>query len=203
MIDDDGVAVPLTIPRQKGETDLAIKEVVVAGRRYVLCRNEEQARKDADTRAALLAGLQRKLAQGDKALAGNAGYRRFLTDPTCDGFRIDAAKVAADARYDGLFVLRTNTKLSALRWCCISQLLAVEAGFIAAKTMLATRPIFHRTDATIAGHILTCSSNCSWLRRMADWCRQDLWRLRVRPPIALRDTRSGWKAIVPAVALAA
>src|SRR5208337_245759 len=115
VIDDDGVAVPLTIPRQKGETDLAIKEVVVAGRRYVLCRNEEQARKDADTRAALLAGLQRKLAQGDKALVGNAGYRRFLTDPAGDGFTIDAAKVAADARYDGLFVLRTNTKLSALQ----------------------------------------------------------------------------------------
>jgi transposase len=45
VIDDDGVAVPLTIPRQKGETDLAIKDVVVAGRRYVLCRNAEQARK--------------------------------------------------------------------------------------------------------------------------------------------------------------
>jgi len=154
VIDDDGVAVPLTIPRQKGETDLAIKEVVVAGRRYVLCRNEEQARKDADTRAALLAGLQRKLAQGDKALVGNAGYRRFLTDPAGDGFTIDAAKVAADARYDGLFVLRTNTKLSALQVVLrYRNLLAVEQGFLAAKTLLATRPIFHRTDATIRGHI--------------------------------------------------
>ena len=36
VIDDDGVAVPLTIPRQKGETDLAIKDVVLSGRRYVL-----------------------------------------------------------------------------------------------------------------------------------------------------------------------
>jgi hypothetical protein len=43
VIDDDGVAVPLTIPRQKGETDLAIKDVVVSGRRYVLARNPEQA----------------------------------------------------------------------------------------------------------------------------------------------------------------
>jgi hypothetical protein len=154
VIDDDGVTVPLTIPRQKGETDLAIKQVVVAGRRYVLCRNEEQARRDADTRTALLAGLERKLAQGDKALVGNAGYRRFLADPAGDGFTIDAAKVAADARYDGLFVLRTNTKLSApqvvLRY---RNLLAVEQGFLAAKTLLATRPIFHRTDAAIRGHI--------------------------------------------------
>jgi Transposase DDE domain len=44
-IEDDGVAVPLVIPRQKGETQLAIKEITLKGRRYVLCRNEEEARK--------------------------------------------------------------------------------------------------------------------------------------------------------------
>ena len=154
VIDDDGAAVPLTIPRQKGETDLAIKDVVVAGRRYVLCRNEEQARKDAETRTALLAGLERKLMQGDKALVGNAGYRRFLADPAGEGFTIDAAKVAADARFDGLFVLRTNTKLTALQVVLrYRNLLAVEQGFLAAKTLLATRPIFHRTDAAVRGHI--------------------------------------------------
>jgi transposase len=154
VIDDDGVAVPLTIPRQKGETDLAIKDVVVAGRRYVLCRNAEQTRQDADTRTALLAGLERKLTQGDKALVGNAGYRRFLADPTGDGFAIDAAKVEADARFDGLFVLRTNTKLTALQVVLrYRNSLAVEEGFLVAKTLLATRPIFHRTDAAIRGHI--------------------------------------------------
>ena len=154
VIDDDGVAVPLTIPRQKGETDLAIKDVVLGGRRYVLCRNAEQARKDAETRTALLAGLERKLTQGDKALVGNAGYRRFLADPAGEGFTIDAAKVEADARFDGLFVLRTNTKLTALQVVLrYRNLLAVEEGFLAAKTLLATRPIFHRTDAAIRGHI--------------------------------------------------
>jgi Transposase DDE domain len=154
VIDDDGVAVPLTIPRQKGETDLAVKEVVLGGRRYVLARNPEQARKDAETRTALLAGLERKLTQGDKALVGNAGYRRFLADPAGEGFTIDAAKVEADARYDGLFVLRTNTKLTALQVVLrYRNLLAVEQSFLAAKTLLATRPIFHRTDAAIRGHI--------------------------------------------------
>jgi hypothetical protein len=154
VIDDDGVAVPLTIPRQKGETDLAVKDVVLGGRRYVLARNPEQARKDAETRTALLAGLERKLTQGDKALVGNAGYRRFLADPAGEGFTIDAAKVEADARYDGLFVLRTNTKLTALQVVLrYRNLLAVEQSFLAAKTLLATRPIFHRTDAAIRGHI--------------------------------------------------
>jgi hypothetical protein len=51
VIDDDGVAVPLVIPRQKGETQLAVTETTIAGRRYVICRNEEEARKDAQARA--------------------------------------------------------------------------------------------------------------------------------------------------------
>ncbi len=154
VLEDDGVAVPLVIPRQKGETDLAVKDVEVAGRRYVVGRNEEEARKDAETRAALVASLERKLAQGDKALVANAGYRRFLSAPAGNGFAIDPAKVAADAQFDGVFVLRTNMKLSALAVVLrYRNLLAVEQSFLAAKTLLATRPVFHRTDAAIRGHI--------------------------------------------------
>lgn len=154
VLEDDGVAVPLVIPRQKGETDLAVKNVEVAGRRYVVCRNEEEARKDAETRTALIANLERKLAQGDKALVANAGYRRFLSAPAGNGFAIDPDKVAADAQFDGVFVLRTNMKLSALAVVLrYRNLLAVEQSFLAAKTLLATRPVFHRTDAAIRGHI--------------------------------------------------
>jgi hypothetical protein len=43
---------------EKGETQLAIKEATLKGRRYVLCRNEEKPRKDADRRAASLAGFE-------------------------------------------------------------------------------------------------------------------------------------------------
>jgi hypothetical protein len=114
VLHDDGAAVPLTIPRQKGETDLAVKEVRVEGRRYIVCRNDEQARKDAETRATVLAGLQRKLSGGAKGLVGNKGYRRFLAAPGNDGFAIDPAKVEADAQFDGIFVLRTSLSMSAL-----------------------------------------------------------------------------------------
>ncbi len=48
VLHDDGAAVPLTIPRQSGETDLAVTEVKIEGRRYIVCRNEEEARKDAE-----------------------------------------------------------------------------------------------------------------------------------------------------------
>jgi hypothetical protein len=154
VIDDDGVAVPLVIPRQKGQTQLAIKDVTIAGRRYVLCRSEEEANKDAEARAAILVALERKLAEGDKALVGNTGFRRFLGSPKGEGFTIDPAKVDADARFDGLFVLRTNTRLSALQVVLrYRNLLAVEDAFKTTKALLATRPIFHKTDAAIRGHV--------------------------------------------------
>jgi hypothetical protein len=50
VLHDDGAAVPLTIPRKKGATDLAVKEVKVEGRRYIVCRNEEEARKERTER---------------------------------------------------------------------------------------------------------------------------------------------------------
>ena len=165
VINDDGIAVPLVIPRQKGETQLDIKDVTLSGRRYVVSRNEEEARKDAEARAELLAGLERKLAQGDKALVANKGYRRFLTTPDENHFTIDPERVAEDARFDGLFVLRTNTKLSALQVVLrYRNLMAVEDSFKTAKALLSTRPIFHKTDATIRGHIF-CSFLAMLLRR--------------------------------------
>jgi hypothetical protein len=113
MLHDDGAAVPLTILRQRGDTDLAVKEVKVFGRRYIVCRNEEEARKDAETRAALLDGLQRKLAAGAPRDCCQPGYRRFLAAPDADGFAIDPAKVEADAPFDGIFVLPTCQSMSA------------------------------------------------------------------------------------------
>jgi hypothetical protein len=100
---------------KKGETELAVTGTTIAGRRYIICRNDEEARKDAAARAELVPGLERKLAQGDKALGANKGFRRFPKTPEGDGFVIDRAKVEADARFDGLFVLRTNTKIAALQ----------------------------------------------------------------------------------------
>ena len=139
VIDDDGVAVPLTFPRQKGETQLAVKEVKVASRRYILCRNEEEAITDAQARQEILHGLAKKLAQGDKALVANAGFRRFLKAPAGEGFAIDPAKVEADARFDGLYVLRTNTTLKPLQVVLrYRNLLAVEDSFKTAKALLAT-----------------------------------------------------------------
>ena len=114
--------VPLTIPRARGrETDIEVEEVTVGDwgpgtkpRRYVVCFNPAQARRDAAAREAILASLRTKLQSGDKALVGNDGYRRFLATPRNGHFDIDAERVAEDARFDGLHVLRTNSKLPTL-----------------------------------------------------------------------------------------
>jgi len=184
IIEDDGLAVPLLIPRQKGETELAVRETMIAGRRYVICRNAEEAKKDAAARAELVAGLERKLAQGDKALVANKGFRRFLKTPQGDGFVIDRAKVEADARFDGLFVLRTNTKIAALQVVLrYRNLLAVEDAFKTAKALLATRPIFHKTDAGIRGHVF-----CTFLALIL--------RKELIDRLAVRRSRLEWQRIV-------
>ena len=51
-------------------------------------------------------------------------------------------------------MLRTNTKIAALQVVLrYRNLLAVEDVFRTAKALLATRPIFHKTDAGIRGHV--------------------------------------------------
>ena len=50
IIEDDGHRA--AHPRQKGETELAIRETTIAGRRYVICRNEEEAKDAAARRGA-------------------------------------------------------------------------------------------------------------------------------------------------------
>src|SRR6516225_3870149 len=100
---------PLIIAKRGKEIDYEAKAVTLAGRRYIVCRNLQEAAKDAADRAAIVAALERQLAKGDKALVGNTGYRRYLKTVGGDRFAIDPDKVAEEAKFDGVFVLRTNT----------------------------------------------------------------------------------------------
>jgi len=145
--------------RSDDPSPLKVKEVRVNDRRYVVCLNEEEARKDAADREAIVAALREQLRRGEKSLVGNKGYRRFLGSGGPDHFEVDEGKVAQDARYDGKWVLRTNTELDtaevALQYKCLWM---VEQWFRSSKTLLQTRPIYHRCDETIRGHVF-----CSFL----------------------------------------
>jgi hypothetical protein len=140
--------------RSDDPSPLKVKEVWVEDRRYVICLNEDEARKDAADREAIVAALREQLRRGDKSLVGNKGYRRYLSGSDSPGFRIDEAKVAEDARYDGKWVLRTNTDLDSAEVALqYKQLWMVEQWFRSCKSLLQTRPIYHRCDETIRGHV--------------------------------------------------
>jgi hypothetical protein len=157
---DPAPSVPLAVPHKgRPDTDLQAKEVMVGQRRYVLCRNLDEAAHAARPREAVVSSLRAKLKRGDKALVGNSAYRRYLKTPDQQHFSIDEDRIAEDARYDGLYVLRTNTRLHPLTVMLrYRDLLAVEQVFRSAKALLATRPIYHQTDAAIRGHVF-----CSFL----------------------------------------
>jgi len=142
----------------KAPAPLKVKEVTVAGRRYTVCLNEDQAVKDRCDREAIVASLRDALGQGDKSLIGNKGYRRFVRTRG-ERFVLDEQKIKDEARYDGKWVLTTNTELSAPELAVkYKQLWMVEAIFRSMKSLLETRPIFHKCDATIRGHVF-----CSFL----------------------------------------
>ena len=138
---------------------LKVKEVCVDQRRYIVCLNDDEARKDAADREAIVAAVRQQLRSGDKSLVGNKGYRRYLAGSGPDHFQVDEAKIAEDARYDGKWVLRTNTALDSAEVALqYKHLWTVEHWFRSCKSLLQTRPIFHKCDETIRGHVF-----CSFL----------------------------------------
>jgi len=138
---------------------LKVKEVWIGDRRYVVCVNEEEVEHDRATREAIVAGLRQQLREGDKSLVGNKGYRRYLKVTGDSHFDVDDAKIEEEARYDGTWVLRTNTDLPTAEVALqFKRLWMVEQWFRNCKSLLETRPIFHHFDDTIRGHVF-----CSFL----------------------------------------
>lgn len=148
----------------KDPAPLKVKEVVIDDRRYIVCLNTKQARKDAADRQAIIDALQEKLTKDPKSLVGNKGYRKYIK-ASRGQFVLDQEKIAADARFDGKWVLKTNTSLSpeevALKY---KELWMVEQVFRDVKSVLETRPVFHQRDETIRGHVF-CSFLALTLRK--------------------------------------
>src|SRR5918998_860761 len=168
VLDDVRPFTPLLIERARGETQLFVKEVKVEGICYIAARNEAEAEKDAADRAAIIAALDQQLKRGDKALIGNSAYRRYLRTTAKKAFAIDIGKVAEEARYDGLFVLRTNARITPLQAVLrYRDLIQVEQLFRTAKALMRTRPIYHSSDSAIRGPVF-CSFLALILRKELD-----------------------------------
>jgi transposase len=153
--------------RSKDPAPLKVKEVWVNDNRYIVCVNTKQARKDAADRKAIIDALAERINKGPKNMIGNKGYRKYLK-VTPGGITVDQDKIAAEAKFDGKWVLKTNTDLStekvALRY---KELWQVEHVFRDLKSILETRPIYHKLDETIRGHVF-CSFLALVLRKELD-----------------------------------
>ncbi|MGB5615539.1 MAG: IS1634 family transposase [Desulfobacterales bacterium] len=142
----------------KDPEPLKVKQLQHNGHRYIVCCNPRQARKEARDREVILSALKEQIKKGAKSLVGNKGYRKYLTIAK-DSVSIDEEKVRYESRFDGKWVLMTNTNMSAEKVALnYKELWQVEKAFRDVKSLLNTRPIFHQRDRTIRGHVF-----CSFL----------------------------------------
>ncbi len=137
--------------------NLEVKEVNLAGQRFVVCRNPEAQARDAADREAMLERLRAQLdGGGAKGLLANRGFKRFLRVKK-DSVVLDEQAIEDDARLDGKFVLRTSTDLPADEVALTYRSLwRVERTFRETKSTLEVRPLFHRRDDACIGHIVAC-----------------------------------------------
>ena len=142
----------------KDPSPLKVKEVVIDGTRYIVCKNERQARRDEADRNTIVESLKEKIAKAPSSLISNKGYRGFVK-VTKESVALDEDKINADVKFDGIWVLTTNTKLKAREVALkYKELWMVEHTFRDMKSVIDTRPIYHKRDETIRGHVF-----CSFL----------------------------------------
>ena len=154
--------------------NLAVKEVrlpddVATGDRFVVCFNPEAAERDRTVRERLVAQLEELIAGSDRLsatkraelrgqISTRPGLHRFLRTTPGGLLRVDAKAIAAEAKLDGKFLLRSSDpKLSAEDIALgYKQLLAVERGWRDMKQLLDLRPVYHRREDRIRAHVLLC-----------------------------------------------
>ena len=151
----------------KDPAPLKVKEVVKNGKRYIVCLNPKQARKDAHDRQSIIDSLEERIKTNPKSLIGNKGYRKYLTIER-DSVSINQNKVQWESRFDGKWVLLTNTNFSAEQVALkYKELWQVEQVFRDVKSVLETRPVYHQKDENIRGHVF-CSFLALVLRKELD-----------------------------------
>ena len=140
------------------EETLLVKEVAVeeGEDRRIVCHNPQAAKEDAREREAIVKHLEEVVSSGTtRSLLRGAARRYVKTEGGT--VALDREKIESDARYDGKWVLRTNTALSTADVAqAYKGLWRVEQAFRTLKTPLELRPIYHWTEKRIRGHLVVC-----------------------------------------------
>ena len=153
-----------------------IREVGHRGRRIVVGHSPKRAAKDARDRDRALGKLRSRLARSanPKALLGSRGLHRFLRVEGEAELVVDEARVAEQARWDGLHGVMTNLHDMPAGDVLghYAALWQVERTFRVTKHDLKVRPIFHWTERRIRAHLaiafmtLLCVRHLSWRTRL-------------------------------------
>lgn len=158
---------------RKIRDNMEVKEIVVGEgerrRRFVLVFNPEEAKKDQATREKNLEKIRAALeAMGDPqmrghkkavcALLSHKTYGRYLREKGNGKIAIDTAKIRAEERLDGKYLLSTSDDSLSPEDVALGykQLLQVERAFRTLKTTLDLRPVHHRKEDRIRSHVLLC-----------------------------------------------
>src|SRR6266568_5260404 len=150
--------------------NMRVKEVRISeSERFVICHNPDAADRDRHMREQLVAQLGELIEGSDQLtdfkrgelrgkISNKPGLARFLRVTPAGKLRVDAAKVKAEANFDGKYLLRcSDPKLSAADIALgYKQLLEVERGWRDMKQILDLRPVYHRLEERIRAHVTLC-----------------------------------------------
>ncbi len=191
---------------QQVRDNLRVKEVRLDGteQRFVICHNPDQAQRDQANREEAITRIEAELDRirtqrqrdrtrqlSDKArgkaeaahlraecaLRDHPTLGRWLRQQPNGRLVIDRAKVKAEARLDGKYLLATSDPDLSAEDVALGykNLLEAERGFRDLKSHLLLRPVFHRLEHRIRAHVLLC-----WLAllltRIAERACGQSWR---------------------------
>ncbi len=180
--------------------NLRVKEVRVgtgdASKRFIVCHNPGEADRDKTHRDETIARLEAELARiaaarakATNAKASTAHHRaecalrdhptlgRYVRQTKTGRLLIDQAKIKAEQRLDGKYLLSTSDPDLSAEDVALGykNLLEAERGFRDLKSTIELRPVFHRLEHRIRAHILL-----SWLAllliRVAERQTAQTWR---------------------------
>jgi transposase len=165
-------------------------------KRFVVCHNPAEAERDKAERDAHIARLEAELARieamrrkakstrkreahtrAECALRDHPTLSRYLRQTPTGRLLIDRAKIAAEERLDGRYLLSSSDPDLTAEEIALGykNLREAERSFRDLKTTLELRPVFHRLEHRIRAHVVVC-----WLAllliRIAERATGQSWR---------------------------
>jgi hypothetical protein len=173
---------------QQVKENLRVKEVTLESTdvRFVICHNPEQATRDRTQRDEALRRIEAELdriakardrdrakkttnattkakaeaahLKAECALRDHPALGRWLRQTPAGRLQINRAKITAEARLDGKYLLATSDPHISAEDTALGykNLLEAERGFRSLKSSLLLRPIYHRREDRIRAHVLLC-----------------------------------------------